>query len=110
MNISLFLITAAIVMVSTVFIMIVAFRKYRIAAAERRMLGMLERVGLDPAIIESGDTKAIMKGIRQRCRTCTTEDVCDRWLIGGEQGYNSFCPNAVVFNQLKAHYNHPMGP
>jgi hypothetical protein len=35
-----------------------------------------------------------MKEVRQRCRTCSTEDVCERWLAGEEAGENIFCPNA----------------
>lgn len=110
MDIPVFLTVAAIVMASVVIFLLVSFRQYRIAASARRIRHMLEYVGLDPDIAASDDTKAIMKGVRQRCLTCTTEDVCDRWLDGDDHSYNSFCPNAVIFNQLKAHYNHPVGP
>ena len=58
------------------------------AASERRMVGMLERVGLDPAIAEISDPdtivefsiKAVMEEIRQRCRACPNVNVCERWL------------------------------
>ena len=71
------------------------------AASKRRMTTMLERVGIDPAVDWSGDTETIMKEARQRCRSCTSKDVCERWLSGLEVGENYFCPNAKVFESLK---------
>ena len=98
---SLFQIIAAIFMVSATIALVVWFRKYKGAASERRMVSMLERVGLDPAIASSGDNEAIMKEIHQRCRTCAAEDVCERWLADDEDGDNVFCPNAKVIDALK---------
>ena len=71
------------------------------AASQRRMTAMLERVGIDPAIDSSSDTETIMKGVRQRCRSCTSKFVCERWLAGDEVGDNYFCPNAKVFESLR---------
>jgi hypothetical protein len=71
------------------------------AASKRRLTTMLERVGIDPAVDWSGDTETIMKEARQRCRSCTSKDVCERWLAGLEVGENYFCPNAKVFESLK---------
>jgi len=71
------------------------------AASKRRMATMLERVGIDPAIDSSRDTGTIMKEARQRCRSCTSVDVCARWLAGDEVGGIYFCPNAKVFESLK---------
>ena len=73
------------------------------------MVSMLEHVGLDAAIAERGDSDTIvgfaietaMKKIRQRCRACSTIDLCERWLAGNEDGDNGFCPNAGAFNELK---------
>lgn len=101
MNISLFQIIAAVIMVSAAFALLVAIRRYMASASERRMTSMLQRIGLDPAIVSSNDTEAIMKEIRQRCRSCMSEDVCERWLAGEELGENVFCPNARVFETLK---------
>ena len=101
MNMSFFQIIAAIFMVSAAIALVVTFLKYRGGASERRMLSMLERVGLDPAIASSGDNEAIMKEIRQRCRTCATEDLCERWLADDEHGDNYFCPNAKVIDALQ---------
>lgn len=105
MNMSMFQIMAAVVMVGVAFILFVAIRQYMAAASERRMISMLERIGLDPDIVSSGDTKAITKEIRQRCRSCTSEDVCERWLAGDVVGENEFCPNAKVFETLKKTIN-----
>ncbi len=71
------------------------------AASERRMTTMLERVGIDPAIDSSDDTVTIMKEVRQRCRSCTSVDVCERWLAGDEVCEHYFCRNAKVFESLK---------
>ena len=101
MNMSLFQIIAAIFMVTAAIALVVSFRKYKRAASEQRMVRMLERVGLDPAIASSGDDKAIMKEIRQRCRTCASEDLCERWLADDVDGDNYFCPNAKVIDALK---------
>jgi hypothetical protein len=101
MNMPLFQIIAGMVMVGVALAIVVAIRRYMIAGSERRMMSMLERVGLDPAIASSGDTEAIMKEIRQRCRSCATEGVCERWLAGDEVRENDFCPNAKVFETLK---------
>lgn len=92
---------AAITMVGVAFLLFLAIRAYMAAASERRMRRMLERVGIDPIIVASGDATKIIKEIRQRCRTCSTEAVCERWLCGEEQGGNDFCPNANVFATLR---------
>ena len=62
---------------------------------------MLESAGLDPALARSGEIPAIMNEVRQRCRSCSSEDVCERWLDGKETGSNAFCPNSKVFEILK---------
>jgi len=103
MNVSIFQIVAAILMSGVAIGLIMMFRKYMVTASERRMASMLERVGVDPAVASSGDNEAIVKEIRQRCRTCAKEDLCERWLAGEEAGDNIFCPNSTVFNQLKKH-------
>jgi hypothetical protein len=101
MDMSLFQIFVAIVMVGAAFALLVAFRRYRAAASEGRMMSMLDRVGVDPAIATSGDAEAIMREVRQRCRSCSTEAVCERWLAGAEEGDNIFCPNVKVFSALQ---------
>jgi hypothetical protein len=100
MNISLFQILAAVLMVGVVLTLIIATRRYMAYASERRMLSMLECAGINVADISGSDTETIMREIRQRCRTCATEDVCERWLAGEVVGGNSFCPNAKVFETL----------
>jgi len=92
---------AAVSMIGVAVILFFAVRAYLSVASERRMRSMLERVGVDPAIVTSGDSLQIMSDIRQRCHTCSTEDVCERWLAGEERGSNDFCPNASVFAMLR---------
>ncbi len=101
MNISLMQMIAAAVMVGTAVTLFYLYRRYLAAKSERRMLAMLESVGLDPAIAFSGSVGAIMSEVRQRCQNCATEDVCERWLTGDADGDNEFCPNSRVFSLLR---------
>lgn len=94
---------AAIAMIGAAAAIVLGFKRYLIANSERRLLKMIESVGLDPEIATSGEIPAIMKEVRQRCRSCATEAVCERWLQSNEEGDNSFCPNAKVFEALKKH-------
>lgn len=79
------------------------------AASERRMISMLERVGLDPAIAAGHESDTVidfavdvvMKAMRERCQACTAVDTCEQWLVDKEACDNAFCPNAAVFDELK---------
>ncbi len=84
-------------------LMVFGFRSYLANSSERRMRGMLESAGLDPAIAYSNELPVIMHHVRQRCRTCNSEGVCERWLAGKENGGNDFCPNAKIFRILQKH-------
>ncbi len=103
MELPLIQVFAGIAMTGIVVAIFLGFRRYLAANSERRMLTMLESIGLDPEIATSGEIPTIMKEVRQRCRSCATEAVCERWLQGNEKGDNSFCPNAKVFEALKKH-------
>lgn len=101
---------ATIVVALAATIALLAMRQqHKTAASERRMISMLERVGLDPALASSSEPRNVwesvidmsMNDVRQRCRQCSTVDECERWLAGKEGGDNTFCPNARVFNALK---------
>jgi hypothetical protein len=88
-------------MIGVAMLLVVAIRAYMAAASERRMTSMLERLGIDPVIAATADNTQIVKEIRQRCHTCATEDVCERWLSGEVKGANDFCPNVNVFATLR---------
>jgi hypothetical protein len=103
MELTLIQVITAIAMTGIAVALFLGFRRYLAANSERRMLTMLESVGLDPEIATSGEIPTIMKEVRQRCRSCATEAVCERWLQGNEKGDNSFCPNAKVFEALEKH-------
>ena len=103
MNVSLIQAIAAIGMAGVAFGLFYAYRKYLAANSERRMQAMIESVGLDPAMARRGDIQSIMKEVRRRCQSCSTEDVCERWLTGNEEGDNDFCPNSKVFETLKTY-------
>ena len=101
MNMSLTQILSAIAMAGIAFVLFYAYRRYLATNSERRMREMLESVGLDPAIATGSDMQTIMKEVRNRCQTCGSETVCERWLAGDEKGGNEFCPNSKVFETLK---------
>ena len=100
MDITLTQAIAAIAMVGLGLALIIAYRAYLARNSERRMRSMIDSVGLDPEIASSGDLNTIMGEARKRCEACTTEDVCERWLRGDEEGDNAFCPNKRVFDVL----------
>lgn len=95
-----FQIVAALVMLGAAIGLVAGYRKYLKAGSERRMIRMLECAGLDPSIAASGDHAAVIREIRARCRTCSSESVCEMWLASHASGDNSFCPNARVFDEL----------
>jgi len=101
MTLSLTQVFAAIAMLVAAFVLVLVYRAFLAGNSERRMRKMLESAGLDPALAGSGKIPTIMKDVRQRCQSCSSEDVCERWLEGKEEGGNTFCPNSKVFEILK---------
>ena len=100
MDITLTQAIAAIAMVGFGLALVVGYRVYLNRNSERRMLSMVDSLGLDTDIAANAELGTIMGEVRQRCRACTAEDVCERWLRGDEEGDNAFCPNARVFEIL----------
>ena len=92
-----------IAMLAVTVALVFAYRNYLAVNSERRMLSMIDSIGLDPAIASSSDLETIMSEVRKRCRSCTSEDVCERWLTCNEEVDNDFCPNANAFEGLKKH-------
>jgi hypothetical protein len=107
MNMSLIQIMAAVPMIAVTAAMVVAYRRYLATNSERRMQAMLDAVGLNPAldlgsdIATIRDIETVMREARHRCRNCTAEDVCERWLRGEQTGSSDFCPNSGVFGRLE---------
>lgn len=95
-------ISVAIIMVGVAVAGIVWLQSSMAAASARRMMGMMERIGLDPGTATLGDpqTMTIGKEVRRRCEACPREDFCERWLAGKVEGGNTFCPNAETFRIL----------
>jgi hypothetical protein len=100
MNPTLFEIGVATIMVAVIVALIVWFSRYLAAVSARRMMQMLTRAGVDPEVARQGDAEAIMQDVRSRCKRCSSEALCDRWLAGKVEGDNSFCPNARIFRRL----------
>jgi hypothetical protein len=103
MNMTLVQIVAAIAMVGVAVALTIGYRQYLVANSERRMRTMLKSIGLDPALVTIGDVETIMKEARRRCRSCASEDRCERWLKREVEGDNSFCPNSKMFEALRKH-------
>ena len=72
------------------------------SASIGRMMAMMERVGLNPqpSVLDGPRTITVRNEARRRCRRCSREELCDRWLAGEVEGNNSFCPNAQTFQSL----------
>ena len=101
MNATSFDVGVAIAMLAVAIALVVWFWRYMAAASGRRMARMLARAGVDAEIIRQGDSEAIIRDVRSRCRSCAAEDLCERWLDGKVEGENGFCPNAPIFRALK---------
>jgi len=95
---TLFEIGVAIFMVTVSIALLAWFSRDLAVASGRRRMNMLARAGVDPEVARRGD--AIMRDVRSRCGKCRSEDLCDRWLAGGVEGDNDFCPNAEIFRGL----------
>lgn len=95
-------ISFAVIMVGVAVVIIAWLQSSRAAASARHMTGMMARFGLDSgaAELDSPQSKAVMKDARQRCRRCSQEDLCERWLAGTVKCDNTFCPNAQTFRIL----------
>lgn len=91
---------AAAAMLGTAAALIFAFLGHLRASSERRLSAMLSRVGLDPGLAAGKRREAVTTALRQRCRGCACEDLCERWLRGDTKGANDFCPNSKVFRAM----------
>ncbi len=100
MNPTLFELGVAVAMLAVSVAMVVSFIRHMATTSEARMLRMLARVGGGPALAGQDAGAAIPHDARSRCRSCPSEDLCDRWLAGKIAGANDFCPNARIFSGL----------
>ena len=94
-------ISIAVILVIVAAALVFWFLKYKANSSERRMIKMMQHIGLDPEIATQGDSENIIKEVRRRCRRCQSEGQCEMWLVGAKEGGNDFCPNAQVFEELK---------
>jgi hypothetical protein len=93
----------AIIAVGVAAALIMRLRSNTPAAYGRRMRTMMARVGVGVAALNDPRTMAMRKQARRRCRRCSSNDLCERWLAGKVEGGNSFCLNAQAFRLLKGH-------
>ena len=99
---AMFEINVAIVLLAVNVALIIWFQRNLAAASVGRLLAMMTRLGLDPALAWHGGprTRTIMKEAQRRCGNCRLEGYCDRWVAGEAEGDNAFCPNAPTFRIL----------
>lgn len=100
MNATTLQLAAGAAMLVVAILVVFAFRRYLAAGSERRMRSMLASAGLDPDIAAGGEIETIMGEVRERCRHCSAEDRCERWLKDRQSGDGRFCPNHRVFEIL----------
>ena len=93
-----------ITMLAVTATLLMLFFRYKRRAARSRRTRMMSRLGLDPGIGVHGGmrTQALMNDVRRRCSRCASEDLCERWLADDVAGDNRFCPNAHVFDTIRA--------
>jgi Family of unknown function (DUF6455) len=75
----------------------------RVERRARRMHDLMERVGVDPAVlvrVKGGDAYLEARG---RCLFCGTSDKCLRWLdqMPPSAMGPTFCPNLTLFQACK---------
>lgn len=94
--------SVAILMVGWVGVAIMWLFLSHAEGANRRRGAMMARIGLHPDAVslDSPHTVDLGVAVRHRCRGCTVDGYCERWLAGEVQGDNSFCPNAETFKAL----------
>jgi hypothetical protein len=102
MTLTLFQIYAAVIMVGVSVVMLAGFQQYLAAASAGRMTRMMARIGMTPSMARGGSARraAVMRLMRHRCRRCSSEDLCERWVAGKASGGGDFCPNARAFGVL----------
>jgi hypothetical protein len=66
-----------------------------------RLVRMLEALGLDPALVASGELPTIMAEVKERCSACQAGSACDYWLDDAAGGTRDFCPNARALDVLR---------
>ena len=93
--------SVAIIVVGVAAALIMRLRSNTATAYGRRMRTMMARVGVGAAALGDPRTMAMRKQARRRCRRCSSNDLCERWLAGKVEGGNSFCPNVQAFRLLK---------
>jgi len=94
-------ISIALILVIVAAALVFWFLKYKANSSERRMVRMMQHIGLDPEVATQGDSESIIKEVRRRCRRCQSEGQCELWLACTDDRANVFCPNAEVFEELK---------
>lgn len=92
---------AGLIMLVIAVAMVLGYRYYLRASADRRMRSMLEAIGIDPELVDNEDVDTTIAEMRDRCRHCNAEDVCERWLSGADGDGNDFCPNQELFGLLR---------
>ncbi len=101
MTVSFVEVLAGIGMLGVAIAIAIGFWKYLVRGSESRLRRMMARVGLKDELATGDEIPRIMHEVRDRCRHCFAESVCERWLAGELAGSSEFCPNHTVFEVLR---------
>ena len=74
-----------------------------IDAADRRwrnLCDMLDRLGLDPAMLAHGRLATGLRSAVRTCQSCDRDQLCQAWLLRAPEWIEqppAFCPNTELF-------------
>jgi len=69
------------------------------------MCEMLDRLGLDAAMLAHGRLEATLRSAVATCQSCDADLLCDAWLVHAPKQLDKtplFCPNAALFARERA--------
>ena len=70
----------------------------------RNMCEMLDRLGLDAAMLAHGRLASDLRSAVSTCHSCKADQVCQEWLMRAPESIDSspaFCPNAELFASVR---------
>lgn len=67
--------------------------------APQLLAAMAARIGVEFGTIKDA---TVLRELQRSCTFCAVSAQCRRWLRSGRaEGYRSFCPNAVLFDEIR---------
>jgi len=72
----------------------------------RSMSEMLDRLGLDAAMLAQGHLETTLRSAARTCQSCDADLLCEAWLFHAPKQLDKapvFCGNAALFTTLQSH-------